>query len=36
MEMSDYVAVASDKEAFYGIPAVLIAECRNRIDEGCS
>ena len=21
-------------EAFYGIPAVLIAECRNRIDEG--
>ena len=21
-------------EAFYGIPAVLIAECRSRIDEG--
>lgn len=23
-------------EAFYGIPAVLIAECRSRIDDGCS
>ena len=21
-------------EAFYGIPAVLLAECRSRIDEG--
>ena len=21
-------------EAFYGIPAVLLAECRNRIDDG--
>ena len=23
-------------EAFYGIPAVLIAECRSRLDDGCS
>ena len=26
--------IQSIAEAFYGIPAVLIAECRSRIDEG--
>ena len=28
------VITGSIAEAFYGIPAVLIAECRSRIDEG--
>lgn len=32
----DSVMTIAVGEAFYGIPAVLIAECRNRIDEGCS
>lgn len=32
----DSVMTIAVGEAFYGISAVLIAECRNRIDEGCS